>query len=222
MSLNYDEFYILQTTPFLVVWSQFIFEATFTQQSPGFATKNVDEELASVCLKAAACYNTLTWSGRLMAGNMMLSKCCIFRHEWTSPICGGGLRWWPQDQVSADHVVLSAPSGCDGKLSPELFSCEAARVKISNSKSETVIHSQKRGPNPQASTWDENLPQVKSSRTTLVTEHRHSCQILVQRKTWKKREFRAPFSLLCSPPDSGSGTEDGWNTSPSHMWAEAV
>lgn len=31
-------------------------------------------------------------------------------------------------------------------------SCEAARVKINNSKSETVIHSQKRGPNPQAST----------------------------------------------------------------------
>lgn len=35
------------------------------------------------------------------------------------------------------------------------------------------------------------------------------------RKTWTKREFRASFSLLSSPPDSGSGTEDGWNTSPS-------
>lgn len=67
-------------------------------------------------------------------------------------MCGGVLLWWPQDQVSADHVVLLASSCCDGKLSPELFSCEAARVKISNSKSETVIHSQKRGPNPQAST----------------------------------------------------------------------
>lgn len=128
---------------------------------------------------------------------------------------GGGLLWWPQDQVSADHVVLSASSGCDDKLSP------AARVKISNSKSETVIHSQKRGPTPQASTWDENLPQVKSSplqgKTTLGTANPHSCQILVQRKTWKKREFQASFSLLSSPPDSGSGTEDGRNTSPSWL-----
>lgn len=49
--------------------------------------------------------------------------------------------------MSADNVVLLASSGCDGKLSLDLFSCEVAGVKINNSKSQTVAHSQKRGLN---------------------------------------------------------------------------
>lgn len=123
--------------------------------------------------------------------------------------------------MSADHGVLLASSSCDGKLSPELFSCEAARVKISNSKSETVIHSQKRGPQPET-----RVSQVKSSPLQVRTKTCIDATFLCNGIPGKRGN--SSFSLSSSPPDSGSGTEDLLDrfipfrvTGRVHMWAKA-